>query len=97
MARLNDSHRPEMLPNRRVVVTGMGTVCPLGNNVRDAWCAMAEAQRIARAGPSNVASKQNVPSVKSRPRNQSSSRARPRSVLAIELAVAGALAIVFAR
>ncbi len=34
--------RPGHLPNRRVVVTGMGTVCPLGNNWRDAWKAMAE-------------------------------------------------------
>jgi len=34
--------RPEHLSNRRVVVTGMGTVCPLGNNWRDAWKAMAE-------------------------------------------------------
>ena len=34
--------RPEQLPNRRVVVTGMGTVCPLGNNWRDAWKAMSE-------------------------------------------------------
>ncbi len=34
--------RPESLPNRRVVVTGMGTVCPLGNNWRDAWQAMTE-------------------------------------------------------
>lgn len=33
---------PESLPNRRVVVTGMGTVCPLGNNWRDAWRAMSE-------------------------------------------------------
>lgn len=33
---------PESLPNRRVVVTGMGTVCPLGNNWRDAWQAMVE-------------------------------------------------------
>jgi len=33
---------PEHLPNRRVVVTGMGTVCPLGNTWRDAWQAMAE-------------------------------------------------------
>jgi len=32
--------RPEHLPNRRVVVTGMGTVCPLANNWRDAWAAM---------------------------------------------------------
>lgn len=34
--------RPESLPNRRVVVTGMGTVCPLGNNWRDAWQAMVD-------------------------------------------------------
>ena len=34
--------RPEHLPNRRVVVTGMGTVCPLGNNWRDAWQAMVD-------------------------------------------------------
>ena len=34
--------RPDHLPNRRVVVTGMGTVCPLGNNWRDAWKAMTE-------------------------------------------------------
>jgi len=34
--------RPEFLPNRRVVVTGMGTVCPLGNNWRDAWQAMID-------------------------------------------------------
>jgi beta-ketoacyl-acyl-carrier-protein synthase II len=34
--------RPEHLPNRRVVVTGMGTVCPLGNNWRDTWKAMSE-------------------------------------------------------
>jgi beta-ketoacyl-acyl-carrier-protein synthase II len=27
---------------RRVVVTGMGTVCPLGNNWRDAWRAMVD-------------------------------------------------------
>ncbi len=41
--------RPEYLPNRRVVVTGMGAVCPLGNNVRDAWQAMAEGRSgIAR-------------------------------------------------
>jgi hypothetical protein len=33
----------------RVVVTGMGTVCPLGNNWRDAWKAMAEGRSgIAR-------------------------------------------------
>jgi beta-ketoacyl-acyl-carrier-protein synthase II len=36
------SRRPDSLPNRRVVVTGMGTVCPLGNNVRDAWQAMVD-------------------------------------------------------
>lgn len=36
------SSRPESLPNRRVVVTGMGTVCPLGNNWRDAWQAMVD-------------------------------------------------------
>jgi beta-ketoacyl-acyl-carrier-protein synthase II len=41
--------RPEHLPNRRVVVTGMGTVCPLGNNWRDAWKAMSEGRSgIAR-------------------------------------------------
>jgi len=41
--------RPEYLPNRRVVVTGMGTVCPLGNNWRDAWQAMTEGRSgIAR-------------------------------------------------
>jgi beta-ketoacyl-acyl-carrier-protein synthase II len=34
--------RPEHLPNRRVVVTGMGAVCPLGNNWRDAWQAMVD-------------------------------------------------------
>lgn len=34
--------RPETLPNRRVVVTGMGTVCPLGNNWRDTWQAMVD-------------------------------------------------------
>ncbi|HXK34662.1 MAG TPA: beta-ketoacyl-ACP synthase II [Dehalococcoidia bacterium] len=34
--------RPELLPNRRVVITGMGTVCPLGNNWRDAWQAMVD-------------------------------------------------------
>ena len=34
--------RPEHLPNRRVVVTGMGAVCPLGNNWRDAWKSMVE-------------------------------------------------------
>jgi beta-ketoacyl-acyl-carrier-protein synthase II len=34
--------RPEHLPNRRVVVTGMGAVCPLGNNWRDAWQAMID-------------------------------------------------------
>ena len=34
--------RPETLPNRRVVVTGMGTVCPLGNNWREAWQAMVD-------------------------------------------------------
>src|SRR6185295_9140105 len=34
--------RPDTLPNRRVVVTGMGTVCPLGNNWSDAWQAMIE-------------------------------------------------------
>ena len=39
---MSPSSRPEHLPNRRVVVTGMGTVCPLGNNWRDAWNAMAE-------------------------------------------------------
>jgi len=43
------SSRPEHLPNRRVVVTGMGTVCPLGNNWRDTWKAMAEGRSgIAR-------------------------------------------------
>ncbi len=43
------SSRPEHLPNRRVVVTGMGAVCPLGNNWRDAWKAMAEGRSgIAR-------------------------------------------------
>jgi len=46
---LSPSSRPEHLPNRRVVVTGMGTVCPLGNNWRDAWNAMAEGRSgIAR-------------------------------------------------
>jgi beta-ketoacyl-acyl-carrier-protein synthase II len=34
--------RPETLPNRRVVVTGLGTVCPLGNNWRDSWQAMVD-------------------------------------------------------
>ena len=34
--------RPEHLPNRRVVVTGLGAVCPLGNNARDTWAAMTE-------------------------------------------------------
>jgi 3-oxoacyl-[acyl-carrier-protein] synthase II len=34
--------RPDHLPNRRVVITGMGAVCPLGNTWRDAWQAMAE-------------------------------------------------------
>jgi beta-ketoacyl-acyl-carrier-protein synthase II len=34
--------RSDTLPNRRVVVTGMGTVCPLGNNWRDAWQAMVD-------------------------------------------------------
>jgi 3-oxoacyl-[acyl-carrier-protein] synthase II len=34
--------RPEYLPNRRVVVTGLGAVCPLGNNARDTWTAMVE-------------------------------------------------------
>ncbi len=34
--------RPESLPNRRVVVTGMGTVCPLGNNWRDTWQGMVD-------------------------------------------------------
>ena len=34
--------RPEYLPNRRVVVTGMGAVCPLGNNWRDSWQAMID-------------------------------------------------------
>ncbi|HYM14953.1 MAG TPA: beta-ketoacyl-ACP synthase II [Dehalococcoidia bacterium] len=34
--------RQDHLPNRRVVVTGMGAVCPLGNNWRDAWTAMSE-------------------------------------------------------
>ena len=34
--------RPEHLPNRRVVVTGMGAVCPLGNNWRDAWQSMVD-------------------------------------------------------
>jgi 3-oxoacyl-[acyl-carrier-protein] synthase II len=43
------ARRPDPLPNRRVVVTGMGTVCPLGNNVRDAWRAMSEGRSgIAR-------------------------------------------------
>lgn len=43
------ANRPDHLPNRRVVVTGMGTVCPLGNNVRDAWAAMVEGRSgIAR-------------------------------------------------
>jgi len=37
------------LPSRRVVVTGLGAVCPLGNNWRDAWRAMAEGRSgIAR-------------------------------------------------
>jgi beta-ketoacyl-acyl-carrier-protein synthase II len=36
------SKRPEFLPNRRVVVTGMGAVCPLGNNWRDAWQSMVD-------------------------------------------------------
>jgi 3-oxoacyl-[acyl-carrier-protein] synthase II len=39
---LTESPRPDHLPNRRVVVTGMGTVCPLGNNWRDAWDAMVQ-------------------------------------------------------
>ncbi|MBI2723626.1 MAG: beta-ketoacyl-ACP synthase II [Chloroflexi bacterium] len=34
--------RPDHLPNRRVVITGMGAVCPLGNNWRDAWKSMIE-------------------------------------------------------
>jgi beta-ketoacyl-acyl-carrier-protein synthase II len=34
--------RPETLPNRRVVVTGMGTVCPLGNTWQDAWQSMVD-------------------------------------------------------
>ena len=43
------NRRPESLPNRRVVITGMGTVCPLGNNWRDAWKAMIEGRSgIAR-------------------------------------------------
>jgi 3-oxoacyl-[acyl-carrier-protein] synthase II len=34
---------------RRVVVTGLGAVCPLGNNARDAWNAMVEGRSgIAR-------------------------------------------------
>ena len=39
---MSTATRPEHLPNRRVVVTGMGTVCPLANNWRDAWAAMTE-------------------------------------------------------
>ena len=43
------SNRPEFLPNRRVVVTGMGTVCPIGNNWREAWQAMIDGRSgIAR-------------------------------------------------
>jgi beta-ketoacyl-acyl-carrier-protein synthase II len=43
------AERPDTLPNRRVVVTGMGAVCPLGNNWRDTWRAMAEGRSgIAR-------------------------------------------------
>ncbi|HEX5479092.1 MAG TPA: beta-ketoacyl-ACP synthase II [Dehalococcoidia bacterium] len=41
--------RPEHLPNRRVVVTGIGTVCPLGNNAHDTWCAMVEGRSGIRA------------------------------------------------
>jgi beta-ketoacyl-acyl-carrier-protein synthase II len=37
-----EAQRPEHQPKRRVVVTGLGAVCPLGNNVRDAWAAMLE-------------------------------------------------------
>jgi beta-ketoacyl-acyl-carrier-protein synthase II len=39
---LSEQRRPDHLPNRRVVVTGMGAVCPLGNNWRDSWRAMSE-------------------------------------------------------
>jgi beta-ketoacyl-acyl-carrier-protein synthase II len=39
---MSPAARVEHLPNRRVVVTGMGAVCPLGNNWRDAWQAMVE-------------------------------------------------------
>jgi 3-oxoacyl-[acyl-carrier-protein] synthase II len=39
---LTRTSRRDHLPNRRVVVTGMGTVCPLGNNWRDAWAGMAD-------------------------------------------------------
>ncbi|HEY8172303.1 MAG TPA: beta-ketoacyl-ACP synthase II [Dehalococcoidia bacterium] len=35
-----NGHEPQNY--RRVVVTGMGTVCPLGNNWRDAWQAMVD-------------------------------------------------------
>lgn len=46
---MTSASRPEHLPNRRVVVTGMGTVCPLGNNWRDAWQSMVDGRSgIAR-------------------------------------------------
>ena len=46
---MSAARRPEQLPNRRVVVTGIGAVCPLGNNARDAWQAMVEGRSgIAR-------------------------------------------------
>jgi 3-oxoacyl-[acyl-carrier-protein] synthase II len=34
--------RIEHLPNRRVVVTGMGAVCPLGNTWPESWQALVD-------------------------------------------------------
>lgn len=39
---LTTPQRPEHLSNHRVAVTGLGAVCPLGNNARDAWDALVE-------------------------------------------------------
>jgi len=40
-------YEKNMSKTRRVVITGMGTVCPLGNTVKDSWDA-------AKAGKSGI-------------------------------------------
>ena len=48
------------MSKRRVVVTGLGTVCPVGNSVKDAWAAIVAGRsgisRISRFDPTPFAS-----------------------------------------